>query len=200
MQHVCAHTLQDLRKLGLGNHSKYAACMTDPDSNIPESFSKRRKTHEIQHVSGYTLVLGRFRVNSRKKSLCWEGGTAEGQVLQETLKPWALNSHRVQVWHPWQLCSGAPKSLWVYACARTRWGIIDLGHLLQDLSDTSSLLSKHQVPSWKKAKDHLEAVLLGAVPGGDTPQPLSDPSTQKLHNQVTAAKLWQDICPSINRA
>lgn len=49
----------------------------------------------------------------------------------------------------------------------------------KDLSATSFLLSKHQVPTWKKDKDHLEAVLLGAVPGGDTPQLPPDPNTAK---------------------
>lgn len=49
----------------------------------------------------------------------------------------------------------------------------------KDLSATSFLLSKDQVPTWRKDKAHLEAVLLGAVPGGDTPQPPSDPNTAK---------------------
>lgn len=39
--------------------------------------------HETQHGSGLRLLLGKFMINSRKKPLCWEGGTAEGQVPQE---------------------------------------------------------------------------------------------------------------------
>lgn len=37
----------------------------------------------MQNVSDHRLLLGRFKMNGRNKPLCWECGTAEGQVPQE---------------------------------------------------------------------------------------------------------------------